>query len=139
MLDRFKRHKDGVEVMSDKEHLSHSASNIFAGAETTAISLRSLFYYFCKNQSACEKLVAEIDRMNAQGKLSDPITFAESSQMPYLQASMKEAMRMHPAVGLLLERVVPEGGAVIAGTHLPAGTVVGANPWVVARDKGYLR
>ena len=135
MLDRFKRHKDGVEVMSDKELLSHASSNIFAGSDTTAISLRSMFYYFCKNPNAYLKLVAEIDEMDVQGKLSDPITFAESNQMPYLQASMKEAMRMHPAVGLLLERTVPEGGATIAGKYLPPGTIVGANPWVVARDK----
>jgi cytochrome P450 len=135
MLDRFKRYKDGVEVMSDKELLSHASSNIFAGSDTTAISLRSMFYYFCKTPHAYKKLVAEIDEMDTQGKLSNPITFAESNQMPYLQACMKEAMRMHPAVGLLLERVVPEGGATFAGRHLPAGTVVGANPWVVARDK----
>ncbi len=135
MLDRFKRHKDGVEVMSDKELLSHASSNIFAGSDTTAISLRSMFYYFCKNPDAYRKLVAEVDHLDAQGKLSDPITFAESNRMPYLQASMKEAMRMHPAVGLLLERVVPEGGATIAGRFLPTGTIVGANPWVVARDK----
>lgn len=120
MLDRFKRQKDGIEVMSDKELLSHAASNIFAGSDTTAISLRSMFYYFCKNPQAYQKLVIEIDEMDAEGKLSDPITFAESNQMPYLQASMKEAMRMHPAVGLLLERVVPEGGTTIAGTY-PGG------------------
>ena len=55
--------------------------------------------------------------------------------MPYLQACMKEAMRMHPAVGMLLERLVPPEGAELGGLWLPGGTVVGANPWVVARDK----
>ena len=135
MLDRFKRHKDGVEVMSDKELLSHAASNVFAGSDTTAISLRSMFYYFCKSARCYEKIVAEIDEKHAQGRLSDPVTFSESNEMPYLQASMKEAMRMHPAVGLLLERIVPEGGVTIAGKYIPAGTIIGANPWVVARDK----
>lgn len=48
---------------------------------------------------------------------------------------MKESMRMHPAVGLLLERIVPKGGASVAGTWLPEGTIVGVNPWVVAYDK----
>lgn len=42
---------------------------------------------------------------------------------------------MHPAVGLLLERVVPPGGTDIAGMFLPEGTVVGMNPWVAARDE----
>lgn len=42
---------------------------------------------------------------------------------------------IHPAVGLLLERVVPPGGANIAGLWLPEGTVIGMNPWVAARDR----
>lgn len=135
MLDRFKRHKDGVEVMSDMELFSHAAGNIFAGADTTAISLRAMFYYLSRTPRVYDKLVMDIDNMDSQGKLSDPITFGESNQMPYLQACMKEAMRLHPAVGLLLERVVPEEGVIIAGKFLPAGTIIGANPWVVARDK----
>lgn len=36
---------------------------------------------------------------------------------------------------MLLERIVPEGGATFDGVFLPGGTIVGMNPWVVARDK----
>lgn len=42
---------------------------------------------------------------------------------------------MHPAVGLLLERVVPQGGARLGDAWLSEGTVVGINPWVASRDK----
>lgn len=42
---------------------------------------------------------------------------------------------MHPAVGQLLERLVPARGETVAGVWLPEGTVVGVNPWVVARDE----
>ena len=73
--------------------------------------------------------------MDKAGELSELITFAESNKLKYLQACMKESMRMHPAVGLLLERVVPQGGATVAGGWLPEGTIVGVNPWVVAYDK----
>jgi cytochrome P450 len=55
--------------------------------------------------------------------------------MPYFQACVREALRMHPAVGQLLERVVPPEGATISGVFLPAGTIVGMNPWVASRDK----
>ncbi len=136
MLARFKRNSnDGEGVMSDQELLSHSASNIFAGADTTAISLRSMFYYLCKNPRCYTRLVGEIDSMDSKGRLSEIVSFAESNQMKYLQACMKEAMRLHPAVGMLLERLVPRGGAIIAGRWIPEGTIVGANPWVLARDK----
>ena len=135
MLAGFKRYSNGEEVMSDGELLSHSATNILAGADTTAVSLRSMFYYLCKNSRCYTRVVHEIDSLESEGKLSEMVTFAESSQMKYLQACMKEAMRLHPAVGMLLERIVPDGGATIAGKWIPEGTIVGANPWVLARDK----
>lgn len=47
---------------------------------------------------------------------------------------MREAMRLHPAVSMSLERVVPAGGTTICDVTLPAGTVVGVNPAVVHYD-----
>ncbi|TKA74559.1 hypothetical protein B0A55_04445 [Friedmanniomyces simplex] len=135
MLDRFKRFREGEQVMNDDELLSNAASNIFAGSDTTAASLRAIFYYLCRNPEAHKKLLAEIDAADRKGELSDPVTFAEAQNLRYFQAVIKEALRMHPAVGLLLERVVPAGGAEVSGLHLPEGTIVGMNPWVAARDK----
>lgn len=34
-----------------------------------------------------------------------------------------------------LPRVVPEDGFEVAGHYLPAGSVIGANPWVIHRNK----
>lgn len=118
MLDRFKKTKDGGELMSESELLSASSGNIFAGSDTTAASMRAIIYYLCRNPEAHEKLLTEIDGADRDGKLSDPVTFAEAQEMKYLQAVIKEALRMHPAVGLLLERVVPRGGVVLQGTWL---------------------
>ncbi|OCT45484.1 Pisatin demethylase [Cladophialophora carrionii] len=134
MLDKFKRTRDGEEVMSEKELLGHASSNVFAGSDTTAISLRALFYHLCKNPQAYQKCVDEILDFDARGELSEYVTYYEAQRMPYFQTCMREALRMHPAVGQLLERIVPEGGATIDGVHLPAGTIVGMNPWVAARD-----
>ena len=94
-----------------------------------------MFYYLCKNPRCYNAVVQEIDKMDRAGELSTIVTFAEANRMPYLQASMKEAMRIHPAVGQLLERVVPKGGATIAGVWLPEGTILGMNPWVPSRDR----
>ncbi|KAK4953238.1 hypothetical protein LTR10_008944 [Elasticomyces elasticus] len=135
MLDRFKRYRDGEQVMNDDELLSNAASNIFAGSDTTAASLRAIFYYLCRNPHAHKKLLAEIDDADSKGELSDPVTFAEAQSLRYFQAVIKEALRMHPAVGLLLERLIPAGGALVSGIQLPEGTIIGMNPWVAARDK----
>ena len=59
------------------------------------------------------------------------MTYKESASLPYLNAVLKEAIRIHPSVGLLLERHVPAGGATICGEYLPGGTIVGINAWVL--------
>jgi cytochrome P450 len=51
------------------------------------------------------------------------------------QAVMKEAMRMHPAVGFPLERFVPTGGAEICGKQLLPGTNVSISAPVIHMDK----
>jgi cytochrome P450 len=47
---------------------------------------------------------------------------------------IKESLRHHPAVALPLERIVPNGGMQINGHHIPEGTIVGVNAWVVHYD-----
>ena len=66
----------------------------FAGSDTTAASLRAIFYYLCRNTEAHKKLLAEIDEADRAGELSDPVTFAESQNLRYFQAVIKEALRM---------------------------------------------
>lgn len=121
--------------MNENNVASMATSNIFAGSDTTAISTRAIIYYLLKNPQCKHRLVEEIDSMRSKGQLSDPVKLAEAEKMPYLQAVMYEALRLHPAVGMSLPRSTPQGGATIAETHIPAGTVVGANPWVIHRSE----
>lgn len=131
----FATHKEKPLELDENAVTSMATSNIFAGSDTTAISTRAIIYFLLKNAEAKQKLIDEIDGLRKQGKLSNPVRLDEADNMPYLQAVMYEAMRLHPVVGMSLPRVVPEGGAQIAGKYLPAGTVVGANPWVMHRNK----
>ncbi|KAF2813426.1 cytochrome P450 [Mytilinidion resinicola] len=115
--------------------VSMATSNIAAGSDTTAISIRAIIYYLLKNPTHKQRLVDEIDGLRRQGKISDPVSLSQADSMPYLQAVMYEALRVHPAVGMSLPRVVPSGGIDIHGKYFPAGSVVGVNPWVVHRNK----
>lgn len=95
--------------------------NIAAGSDTTGLTLSAVIYYLCRSPNSVQKLREEMDDLASQGKLSDPVTFSEAQQMPYLQALLKETFRVHPGVGMTLPRVVPPGGAAIAGTFFPEG------------------
>lgn len=109
--------------------------NVFAGSDTTSISLNATLFCLLKNPHALARLRQEVDEATARGALSEPPTFAETQALPYLQAVMKEALRMHPATGLPLWRTVPAGGATLCGKYFPAGTEVGINSWVAHRNR----
>lgn len=105
---------------------------MLAGSDTTAITLRAIVYYVLKNPDVHHKLLQELDAAN----LRVPVPYRAVQSLLYLGAVIEEATRMHPAVGLLLERVVPAQGLTLPGGRFIApGTIVGLNAWVVHRDK----
>lgn len=57
----------------------------------------------------------------------------EVCDLPYLDACIQEAVRLHPPFALVLGRVVPAGGVTVLNHYLPEGTLVGGNPYVVNR------
>lgn len=131
----FAIHNEKPTEFDDNAVTSMATSNIFAGSDTTAISTRAVIYYLLKTPDAMQQLMTEIKDWKKQGKLSDPITLDQAMGMPYLQATIYEALRLHPAVGMSLPRVVPAGGFEAAGHFFPAGVVLGANPWVIHQNK----
>ncbi|KXJ85484.1 cytochrome P450 [Microdochium bolleyi] len=125
------------DFMDDVLVQTMAVSMAFAGSETTAISLAAVFYYLLRNPPAMSKLQEEIDAFAKAGGFSDSetglVTWPEAQKLPYLDACVKEAFRMHPAAGLPLERIVPPQGIEIAGQFVPGGTIVGASAWVIHR------
>jgi len=140
LLSKFMQAKiDRPEFMTDSLVMTMAVSMAFAGSETTAISLSAVFYYLLKNPQCMEKLYEELDEKAREGHFGDNekgvVTWSESQGLPYMDACIKEAFRLHPAPGLPLERIVPAQGAEIAGHFVKGGTIVGCSAWVIHRDK----
>lgn len=134
LLSQFlKAQADHPDFFHDGRVLTMAVSMAFAGSETTAISLAAVFYYLIRNPACLATLRAEFDEAVTDGRLRARglVSWAESQQLPYLDACIKEAFRLHPAAGLPLERIVPSGGAEIAGRFVPGGTIVGCSAWVL--------
>ena len=79
------------------------------------------------NHLVYERLKREINFTSAQGLISSPIQNAEAVQLPFLQACIKEGLRIFPPITSLRERVVPPEGDTILGHHIPGGTNIGIN------------
>jgi cytochrome P450 len=90
--------------------------------------LKAVIYHILKSPSAKANLVKEL----RAASLSFPPSYQSLMGLPYLDACIKEGLRIHPVLGHIAERVVPASGLTLSdGTVLPPGTIVGINPWVL--------
>ncbi|KAK2734140.1 hypothetical protein CKAH01_08184 [Colletotrichum kahawae] len=108
--------------------------NVAAGSDTTSISLTSALYHLLTTNGVAERMYEELDSQGFCSSLDEHITFDQAQQLPYLQMVIKEALRLHPAVGLPMWREVVGSGLDVDGTHFPPGALIGINPWVAHRN-----
>ena len=72
----------------------------------------------------------ELDRVVGRGRW---VTERDLPDLPYIDAVVKETMRLHPVGPLLIPHQARED-TVVGGYDVPAGTRVLVNAWVVGRD-----
>ncbi|SNX85455.1 related to Benzoate 4-monooxygenase [Melanopsichium pennsylvanicum] len=138
MLTNFMNAKDPdtKQKYPMKQVLFLASSVMSAGSDTTATSLTIFFGYLLDNPRCYAKLRREINDAVGCGNLRTPVKYAKGSQLAYLQACIKEALRLSPPISMDLPRYVPQGGAVIGKIPhpIPAGTTVGISPYVLHRN-----
>ncbi|MFO0433261.1 MAG: cytochrome P450 [bacterium] len=100
-----------------------------AGHETSATALLWWSWLMASHPMAAARARDEVDRQLA-GR--DPVA-ADTPTLPYLAATLKEAMRLYPPIAALLTRRAKRG-FTLAGRALPAGTLLRVTPWVIQRD-----
>ena len=120
-----------------KEELeSETLTQITAGSDSTASALRMTLHFVATTPSVQSRLLNEFHAANAAGRISRPvIKDAEARQLPFLQACIKEGLRMYPPVTGLLAKAVPPEGAVIDNKFVRGGTQIAWNSWGIMRDK----
>lgn len=121
--------------LTQEELESETLTQITAGSDSTASALRMALFFISTNPLVESRVLAEARAAIKNGKMSRPlIKDAEARQLPYLQACIKETLRMYPPITGLLAKEVPPGGALIDGKFAPAGTWIGQNAWGMQRN-----
>lgn len=88
------------------------------GSETTATVLGGTLNYLVNNPDKLSILVSEIrQRFETQ----EEITLDALKDLEYLNACLREGLRLCVPVPWMLPRLVPAGGATVSGTWLPGG------------------
>lgn len=104
-------------------------SMMFAGHHTTSTTASWLIIELLRNPDVMARVVAEMDALAAEN--DGTITYQDLREVPWLEASIKETLRLHPPLILLLRMVMQP--FEVQGHHVPAGKLVGASPAVSNR------
>ncbi|KAK8066112.1 hypothetical protein PG997_012859 [Apiospora hydei] len=131
MIASFFRHG-----LSEDQILSETTLQMVAGADTTASSIATTLLYLMTHPRVYEKLQCEIDDASNRVSSTDDgrvISDADARKLPYLQAVIKESMRIHAPVTNASPKRVPDGGdtVVIDGRSIfiPGGTNISYAVW----------
>ena len=103
-------------------------SMMFAGHHTTSTTASWMVIELLRRPDQLAKVLEETDRLNADG---EEISYQVLREMPWLEAALKETLRLHPPLILLLR--VAKIDFEVQGIKIKAGQMVGASPWVSNR------
>ncbi|KAH7007965.1 cytochrome P450 [Microdochium trichocladiopsis] len=108
-----------TEKLSLNAMCSNAELFMLAGTETIATLLSGLIYHLCLRPEKLELLKNEI---RASFDTVSDLSFRRLSQCAYLNACIKEGLRIYPPVAVGVPRVVREGGMLIDNCWVPEGT-----------------
>ncbi|KAF0904994.1 hypothetical protein E2562_039335, partial [Oryza meyeriana var. granulata] len=123
----------GLKFPLDMEDVKAIITDIFnAGSETSGTTLAWAIAELIRNPTAMQKATAEVRRAFAGvGAVSEPL-----GELQYLHLVIRETLRLHPPLPLLLPRECREPCRVL-GYDVPRGTQVLVNAWALGRDERY--
>ncbi|KAI0451580.1 cytochrome P450 [Xylaria acuta] len=106
-----------------------------AGSETSAMMIRGTLLHLMSSPAIYQKVKQEIKDEIAAGRISSPVTNEEAKSLEYMQAVVREGLRMMVPVNFGFPKRVPDSGDTLCGTFLPAGTDVYVNYHSMMRSK----
>ncbi|CAL5091322.1 unnamed protein product [Urochloa decumbens] len=103
---------------------------IAGGTESSAVTIEWAMSELLRHPESMAAAAGELDRVVGRERW---VTERDLPELPYIDAVVKETMRLHPVGPLLVPHHAREH-TVVAGYDVPAGARVLVNVWAVARD-----
>lgn len=122
------KHEDGTDRFTADEVTGMFISMMFAGHHTTSTTASWTVIELLRHPAELDRVVSELDGMAASGA---EVSYQALREMPLLEAALKETLRLHPPLILLL-RVAKED-FTFRDVLVRSGSMVGASPWVSNR------
>lgn len=112
--------------ISKEEIIAQCEAVMFAGTDSTGVSLATIIFHLVQNPAARDRLAKEFELCE------DPAVDPQS--LPYLRSVVKEGLRLSMANPTRLTRTVPAGGLQFGDTYVPSGAVVGSAAYMLHHD-----
>ncbi|WVZ61992.1 hypothetical protein U9M48_011794 [Paspalum notatum var. saurae] len=136
-----------LEVPIQRHGVKAFTLNLLVGLpDTTSVTIEWAMSELLRNPGVLAKATEELDRVVGRER---HVTEGDVASLPYVEAVVKETMRLHPVTPMLAPRLsredvvvaVPSStgehdGAGAVGYGIPAGTLVFVNVWAIGRDPG---
>ncbi|XAR68562.1 3,9-dihydroxypterocarpan 6A-monooxygenase [Bertholletia excelsa] len=124
---------ESSEMKITKENIKAFVLDLFAaGTDTSAVTTEWALAELINHPQIMEKAQREIDTVVGKSRLVEE---SDTANFPYLQAIVKETLRLHPT-GPMIVRESSED-CTIMGYHIPARTRLFVNVWAIGRDPNH--
>ncbi|KAL8457553.1 hypothetical protein ACS0TY_035424 [Phlomoides rotata] len=105
--------------------------NLFtAGTDTTSSTVEWAITELIRHPKIMAQAQQELDSVVGKDRY---VNESDISQLPFLQAIIKETFRLHPSTPLSLPRIANES-CEVNGYYIPKGSTLLVNVWAIARD-----
>lgn len=106
---------------------------IFRGTDTVAVLIEWILARMVLHPEIQSEVQEELDRVVGRSRL---LVESDLQSLVYLQAVVKEVLRLHPPGPLLSWARLAVADTIVDGYHVPAGTTAMVNMWAITRDPG---
>ncbi len=117
------------EALADQEVFDQCMVTFQAGHETSATALLWWSHLMAQHPEVQAKAAQEVGALLGSGVPN----FEAAAKLPYLQATLKEAMRLFPPVAAVMSRRATRDIA-LGGFVIPKGSMLRITPWHLHRD-----
>ncbi|KAJ3673114.1 hypothetical protein LUZ60_006488 [Juncus effusus] len=120
-----------LEVKMTRESVKALTQDLFIGSTDTAVqTVEWAVTELLRNPKMLKKATEELDHAIGRNRWFEE---KDIENLPYLEAIVKETMRLHPA-GPLIGQLISMEHTKIHGYDIPAGTNMTVNIWTIQRD-----
>lgn len=115
-----------VEILDDDKQ-----DMVVGGTDTSSNTIEFALAELMHNPKVMKSVQEELEAVVGKDNMVEE---SHIYKLPYLQAVMKETLRLHPALPLLVPHC-PSETTIVGGYTIPKGSRVFVNVWAIHRDR----